>query len=44
MASYDMLMIDARFTYTETFFNDLFRTQGSKLNTWGVGGNLGVEF
>ena len=40
-----MVMIDARFTWTDTFNNDLFRTEGnSKLNTWGVGGNMGIEF
>ena len=44
MYSYDMFMLDARFTYRETFFNDMFRATGEKLNTWGVGGNIGVEF
>jgi hypothetical protein len=44
MVSYDMVMIDARFTWTDTFNNNLFPTEGGKLNTWGVGGNMGIEF
>src|SRR5579862_1577202 len=42
-ASYRMLMLDARFTYRQTYMNDLLRAEGGKLNTWGVGGNVGVE-
>ena len=41
--SYAMFMADARFTYRQTYDNDLVRT-GGKLNTWGVGGQIGVEF
>jgi hypothetical protein len=42
--SYRMLMLDARFTYRQTYMNDLLKAEGGKLNTWGVGGNVGVEF
>jgi hypothetical protein len=41
--SYAMFMADARFTYRQTYDNDLVRT-GGKLNTWGLGGQIGVEF
>jgi hypothetical protein len=44
MGSYGMLMVDARVTWHQTYYNDMFRASGSKLNTWGIGGNLGVEF
>jgi hypothetical protein len=37
-----MFMADARVTFRETYYNDLFA--GNKLNTWGAGGNIGVEF
>jgi len=43
-ASFRRLMLDARFTYRQTYNNDLLRASGGKLNTWGVGGNVGVEF
>jgi hypothetical protein len=43
-ASYRKVMLDARFTYRQTYNNDLLRTEGGRLNTWGVGGNVGVEF
>ena len=43
-ASYRKLMVDARFTYRQTYMNDLLRAEGGRLNTWGVGGNVGVEF
>jgi hypothetical protein len=42
--AYGMFMADARFTYRETYYNDLLRTSGGKLNNWGVGGQLGVTF
>lgn len=42
--SYRRLMLDARYTYRQTYNNDLLRSVGGKLNTWGVGGNVGVEF
>src|SRR5450432_1239232 len=38
------VLLDARFTYRQTYMNDLLRATGGKLNTWGVGGNLGVAF
>jgi hypothetical protein len=41
--SYAMFMADARFTYRQTYNNDLF-ADGSKLSNWGVAGNIGVEF
>jgi hypothetical protein len=44
MAAYRMLMVDARVTFRETYFNHMFPVTNSKLNTWGVGGNIGVEF
>jgi hypothetical protein len=44
MFAYGMLMLDARVTLRETYFNDMFRASNSKLNTWGAGGNIGVEF
>jgi len=43
-ASYRKVMLDARFTYRQTYKNDLLRAEGGRLNTWGVGGNVGVEF
>jgi hypothetical protein len=42
--SYGQFLADARFTYRETYYNDLLRTSGGKLNNWGVGGQLGVAF
>lgn len=42
--SYAMFMADARFTYRYTYYNNLFPVTGEKLNNWGVGGNIGVEF
>jgi hypothetical protein len=41
---YRQLLVDARFTWRATYLNDLLRTTGGKLNTWGVGGNVGVAF
>jgi hypothetical protein len=41
---YRRFIADARFTYRETYYNDLLRVTGDKLNTWGVGGQLGMEF
>jgi hypothetical protein len=40
----DALLADARFTYRQTYLNDLLRTSGGRLNNWGVGAQLGVEF
>jgi hypothetical protein len=42
--SHRKVMLDARFTYRQTYMNDLLRAEGGRLNTWGVGGNVGVEF
>jgi hypothetical protein len=42
--AYGRLMVDARFTYRQTYRNDLLRAEGERLDTWGVGGNVGVEF
>jgi hypothetical protein len=42
--SYGMFMADARFTYRQTYRNDLLRTTGGNLNNWGLGAQLGVEF
>jgi len=44
MYAYSMFMVDARFTWRQTYFNNMFSTENAKLNTWGVGGNIGVEF
>ncbi|HLK89265.1 MAG TPA: hypothetical protein VKZ18_05200 [Polyangia bacterium] len=35
---------DARFTYTQTYFNNLTATTGGNLNNWGVGGMIGFEY
>lgn len=40
-----MFMADARFTFRQTYQNDLLRTTaGGRLNNWGVGAKLGVQF
>jgi hypothetical protein len=44
MMAYGMFMLDARVTWRQTFNNDMFRAEGAKLNTFGAGGNIGVEF
>lgn len=41
---YGMFMADARFTYRQSYLNDLLRTTGGRLNTWGLSGQVGVEF
>jgi hypothetical protein len=43
---YRAFMADARFTYRQTYYNDLLRTgnNSSTLNTWGVSGQIGVAF
>ena len=43
---YRAFMADARFTYRQTYYNDLLRTanNSSGLNTWGVSGQIGVAF
>ncbi|HVZ72594.1 MAG TPA: hypothetical protein VHJ20_09485 [Polyangia bacterium] len=45
-ASYRGFMVDARFTYRQTYLNNLLSADpnGGRLDTWGVGGNVGVEF
>jgi len=43
MAAYGMFMMDARMQWRDTFYNNMFSATGSKLNTWGIGGNVGVE-
>jgi hypothetical protein len=35
---------DARFTYRQTYFNNLTQTTGGTLNNWGVGGQIGIEY
>jgi len=42
--AYRMFMADARFTYRQTYYNDLLRTSGGNLNNWGVGGQVGMAF
>ena len=42
--AYKGFMADARFTYTQTYFNNLTETIGGNLNNWGVGGQIGFEY
>lgn len=42
--AYRGFMADARFTYRETYFNNLTGPTGGDLNNWGVGGQIGFEF
>jgi hypothetical protein len=42
--SYRGFMADARFTYTQTYYNNLTQTIGGNLNNWGVGGQIGFEY
>jgi len=42
--AYRGFMADARFTYRQTFFNNLTSTVGGNLNNWGAGGQIGFEF
>jgi len=42
--SYRKFMADVRFTYRETYYNNILRTTGGNLNNWGVGGQVGVAF
>lgn len=42
--AYGAFMADARFTYRSTYFNDLMRTTGARLDSWGVGAQLGMAF
>jgi hypothetical protein len=43
-ASYRNFMVDARFTYRSTFYNDMLRSTGDRLDNWSAGGQLGFEF
>jgi len=43
-ASYRNFMVDARFTYRSTFYNDMLRTTGDRLDNWSAGAQLGFEF
>jgi hypothetical protein len=42
--AYKAFMADARFTYRQTYYNDLLRTGGGNLNNWGVGGQIGFSY
>jgi len=42
--AYGAMMADARFTYRQTYYNDLMRTGGGNLNSWGVSGQVGFAF
>ncbi len=44
--AYSAFMADARFTYRQTYYNDMLRSTlaGGNLNTWGVSGNVGFIF
>lgn len=42
--AYKGFMADARFTYTQTYYNNLTQTVGGNLNNWGVGGQIGFEY
>jgi hypothetical protein len=41
---YGGFMADARFTYRSTFYNDLLKTTGGRLDNWSAGGQVGFEF
>jgi len=41
---YYSFMVDARFTYRATFFNDLFRTTNTPLDSWSMGALVGIQF
>jgi len=42
--AYRGFMADARFTYRETYFNNLLGPNGGDLNNWNVGGQIGFEY
>ncbi len=42
--AYRGFMADARFTYRETYFNNLTGRNGGDLNNWGVGAQIGFEY
>lgn len=42
--AYKGFMADARFTYTQTYYNNLTETIGGNLNNWGAGGQIGFEY
>lgn len=42
--AYRGFMADARFTYRETYYNNLTGSTGGDLNNWGVGGQIGFEY
>ncbi|HVZ88476.1 MAG TPA: hypothetical protein VHG72_16005 [Polyangia bacterium] len=42
--AYRGLLLDARYTYTQTYYNNLVSTNNGALNNWGVGGQVGFEF
>jgi hypothetical protein len=41
---YGSFLADARFTYRQTYYNNLLRTTGGNLNNWGVAGQVGFQF
>ena len=42
--AYHNFMADARFTYRQTYYNNLTETVGGNLNNWNVGGQIGFEY
>jgi hypothetical protein len=42
--AYRGFMADARFTYRQTYDNNLLDPNGGNLNNWGVGGQIGFEY
>jgi hypothetical protein len=44
--AHSAFMADARFTYRQTYYNDMLRSTlaNGNLNTWGVSGNVGFIF
>ncbi len=42
--AYRGFLADARFTYKQTYYNNLLGTTGGNLNNWGVGGQIGFEY
>jgi len=42
--AYGRFMVDTRLTYRQTYFNNMLRATGGRLDNWGVSAQLGVGF
>lgn len=42
--AYGMFLADARFTFRQTYQNDLLRTTNGRLNNWGLSAQVGMQF